>query len=118
MEYPSLSLKQDSIDRVFSKTNTGIHGDNFKVTPSPGAIRAKLHRQRETELLLRSPVLEECDQCDYKTSKYKAMYRHKRENHTVVRQKCTDCEYSNIYPNRIRTHYNQVHMEPHQTSQH
>ena len=110
MEYPSLSLKQDLIDRVFSKTNSGIQGDNFKVTPSPGAIRAKLHRQRQKELLLHNPVLEECDQCDFKTSKYKAMYRHKRENHTVVRQKCPDCEYSNIYPNRIKTHYKQVHM--------
>ena len=110
MEYPSLSLKQDSIDRVFCKTASRIQGDDFRATPSPGAMRAKLHDQKQKELLSKNPVLEECDQCDYKTSKYKAMYRHKRERHTVVRQKCTDCEYSNIYPNRIRTHFKQVHM--------
>ena len=110
MEYPSLSLKQDSIDRVFCKTASRIQGDDFRATPSPGAMRAKLHDQKQKELLSKNPVLEECDQCDYKTSKYKAMYRHKRERHTVVKQKCADCEYSNIYPNRIRTHFKQVHM--------
>ena len=71
------------------------------MTPSPNAIRVKEYDQKQKELLLRNPVVDECDQCGFKTSKYKAMYRHKRENHTVLRQKCTDCEYSNIYPNRI-----------------
>ena len=70
----------------------------------------KEYHQKKKELLLQSPVLEECDQCGFKTSKYKAMYRHKREQHTVLRQKCTDCEYSNIYANRIRQHYQQVHL--------
>ena len=84
--------------------------DDFKVTPSPGAIRVKEYHQKKKELLLQSPVLEECDQCGFKTSKYLALYRHKREHHTVLRQKCTECEYSNIYPNRIRQHYQQVHL--------
>ena len=104
MEYPSLSLKQDSIDRLFS----GIQ-DDFKVTPSPDS-RSKKHYHKQKDLLLQNPVVDECDQCGFKTSKYKALYRHKREQHTVLRQKCTDCEYSNIYPNRIRSHYKQVHL--------
>ena len=104
MEYPSLSLKQDSIDRLFS----GIQ-DDFKVTPSPDS-RSKKHYHKQKDLLLQNPVVDECDQCGFKTSKYKALYRHKREQHTVLRQKCTDCEYSNIYPNRVRKHYQHVHL--------
>ena len=68
MEYPSLSLKQASIDKSFSKIQ-----DDFKVTPSPGAIRVKEYHQKKKELLLQSPVLEECDKCGFKTSKYLAM---------------------------------------------
>ena len=105
MEYPSLSLKQDSIDRLFS----GIQ-DDFKVTPSPETSRFKVHYHKQKELLSQNPILEECDQCGFKTSKYKAMYRHKREHHTALRQQCTDCEYSNIYPNRVRKHYQHVHL--------
>ena len=37
------------------------------------------------------------------------MYRHKREKHSAPRQRCTDCDYSHIYPNRVKMHYNRVH---------
>ena len=37
------------------------------------------------------------------------MYRHKREKHLALKQKCTDCDYSNIYPNRIKQHIDHVH---------
>ena len=109
MNYPSLSLKQDLIDKVFSGTIYGIPRQNEK-TPSLGAIRMRKISKIQKELRLQNAVVaEECDQCEFKTSKYLAMYRHKRENHSVRKQSCTDCEYSNIYPNRVKMHVNQVH---------
>ena len=51
MEYPSLSLKQASIDKLFSKIQ-----DDFKVQPSPGAIRVKEYHQKKKELLLQNYI--------------------------------------------------------------
>ena len=107
MNYPSLSLKQDLIDKVFSGAKYEIQKQSEQ-SASPGSIRFKKYKQ--IALRLQNGVVEECDQCEYKTSKYMAMYRHKRENHLVLKQKCTDCDFSNIYPNKVKTHYNQVHM--------
>ena len=121
MNYPSLSLKQDLIDEVFSNKKYGSQKCSNKkyesqkqlieqTTSSSGAIRMKKFHKIHKELRLQSGVVELCDQCEFKTSKYMAMYRHKRENHLVLKQKCTDCDFSNIYPNKVKTHYNQVHM--------
>ena len=35
---------------------------------------------------------------------------HKRGKHSEVKQRCTDCEYSHVYPNRVKMHFKQVHM--------
>ena len=105
MNYPSLSLKQDLIDEVFSGAKCGIQKGSDQST-SPGSIKLKKYKAPR----LQNDLVEECDQCEYKTSKYLAMYRHKREKHLVLKQKCTDCDYSNIYPNRVKLHYNRVHM--------
>ena len=104
MNYPSLSLKQDLIDGVFHSAKYGIQK---KLTPSE---RLKKYRKKKIELRSLNVVVEECDQCEFKTSKYKAMYRHQRENHTVSKQNCTECEFSSIYPNRVKRHHNHVHM--------
>ena len=109
MNYPSLSLKQDLIDEVFSGAKNGIQKE-LRSTPSPGSIRIKKYYKEQKELRLQNVVEEECGQCEYKTTKFEAMYRHKREKHSVLKLNCTDCKYSNIYPNKVKTHYNQVHM--------
>ena len=109
MNYLSLSLKQDLIDKVFSKKNNGVQKEQNQ-TPSPGSISQKKYYKEQNELRLQNVVVDDCDQCDYKTTKFKALYRHKREKHTVIKQRCSDCEYSHIYPNRVKRHYNQVHM--------
>ena len=109
MNYPCLSLKQDLIDDVFSGTRYGTQKQVQQTTPLPGAIRMKKYHKMQKQLRLQSGLVEECDQCEFKTSKYEAMYRHKRENHLVQRPKCKECDYSNIYPNRMKTHFNQVH---------
>ena len=109
MNYPSLSLKQDLIDEVFSGTKYGTQKQFQQTSPSPGAIRMKKFHTLQKQLRLQSALVEECDQCEFKTSKYLAMYRHKRENHLVFKPKCKECDYSNIYPNRMTKHFDQVH---------
>ena len=105
MNYPSLSLKQNLIDEVFSGLKYGTEKQLQQTSPS----RQKMHDKIQKDLRLQRGLVEDCDQCEYKTSKFKAMYRHKRENHLVLKQKCTDCDYSHIYPNRVKKHFNQVH---------
>ena len=38
------------------------------------------------------------------------MNKHKREKHSMVKQRCSDCDYSHVYPNRVKKHYNRVHL--------
>ena len=102
MNYPILSLKQNLIDEVFS-------GAKYRINKYDTKKYQKKYDKIQKALRLQSGLVEECDQCEFKTSKFKAMYRHKREKHLVLKQKCTDCNYSNIYPNRIKQHINQVH---------
>ena len=109
MNYPSLSLKQDLIDEVFAGAKNGTQKE-LKQAPSPGSIRIKKYYKEQKELRLQNVVEEECEECEYKTTKFEAMYRHKREKHSVLKLNCTDCRYSNIYPNKVKTHYKQVHM--------
>ena len=86
MNYPSLSLKQDLIDKVFSGTTSGIQKE-LKQTPSPGSIRLKKYYKEQKELRLQNVLVEECDRCEYKTTKFSAMYRHKREKHSGIKLK-------------------------------
>ena len=109
MNYPSLSLKQDLIDKVFSNKNNGVQKE-LNQTTSAGSIAVKKYYKKQKELRLQNGLVEECDQCDYKTTKFQAMYKHKREKHTGVKQKCSDCDHSHVYPNRVKKHYDQVHM--------
>ena len=109
MNYPSLSLKQDLIDKVFSNKKNGVQKE-LNQTPSPGSIRLKQYYKKQKELRLQNVVVDECDKCDYKTTRFQALTKHKREKHTGVKQKCTNCDYSHVYPSRVKWHYNQVHM--------
>ena len=77
MNYPSLSLKQDLIDKVFSNKKYEIQKE-LKQTRSSEAIRMKKYRKEQKEQRLQNVVVEKCDQCEYETVKFKAMYRHKR----------------------------------------
>ena len=50
----------------------------------------------------------QCEQCEYKTSKYNSMYSHMRVKHTDLRIKCTECNFS--HPTKVNTHFKQVHL--------
>ena len=106
MNYPRLSLKQHLIDEVFHGAKSVIEKE-LRQTPSESL---KKYHKEKIELISLNVVTEKCEQCEYKTSKYKAMYRHKREKHTVLKLNCTDCAFSSIYPNRVKRHHNHVHM--------
>ena len=62
------------------------------------AAWSKRNYHQKKELRSQSGEVEQCDQCDYKTTKYLAMYSHKREKHIGVKKKCTECDYSHVYP--------------------
>ena len=76
MNYPCLSLKQDLIDEAFFGTKYETQKQFEKTAPS----RQKMYDKIQKDLRLQSGLVEECDQREFKTSKFKAMYRHKRES--------------------------------------
>ena len=53
---------------------------------------------------------QKCEECDYKTADTSYMYKHKRRKHSDIKHKCTECDYYNTFPNRVTTHYKQVHL--------
>ena len=52
----------------------------------------------------------ECENCDYNTSNYENMYKHKRVKHSDIKHKCTECDYSHAYPTKVKSHHRQVHL--------
>ena len=99
MDYPSLSLKQDVIDQAFSS----------ELKPSR-TLYFKEYLKQQKENMLKNSVMEECDQCDYKTMNHRCMFQHKRVHHSDTKQQCSECDFSHFYPNRVRTHFKQVHL--------
>ena len=108
MNYPSLSLKQDLIEQVFSEASYGNGKQMKEQTASSGSIRMKKYYKEQKEQSVQNAIVEKCEKCDYKSSKFKAMYRHMKETHGL-KQHCTDCEFSHFYPNRVKRHYDRVH---------
>ena len=113
MDYPSLCLNQDLIDKVFLETKqvTPRHQyvnpkalwskKNYHQYVKSKASWSKENYRQKKELRSQSGEVEECDQCDYKTTKYMAMYVHKRVQHIGVKKKCTECDYSHVYPAKL-----------------
>ena len=84
MNYPSLSLEKKQIGDAF-----GIHQH-----PSPG--RTNIVLKSISSKFLPNQT-NQCEQCEYKTSKYNSMYSHMRVKHTDLRIKCTECNFSNKF---------------------
>ena len=99
MDYPSFSLKQDVIDQTFSS----------ELKPSR-MLYFKEYRKQQKESMLKNPVVEKCDQCDYQNINQRYMFQHKRVHHSDTKQQCSECDFSHFYPNRVRTHFKQVHL--------
>ena len=97
MNYPSLSLEKKQIDDAF-----GIHQH-----PSPG--RTNIVLKSISSKFLPNQT-NQCEQCEYKTSKYNSMYSHMRVKHTDLRIKCTECNFSHPFQTKVNTHFKQVHL--------
>ena len=105
MDYPSLCLNQELIDEAFLETKPKHTKDPFD---QKKWAKRDYHKKKEIRSL--SGEVEECDQCDYKTTKTNAMYSHKRVKHIGEKKKCSQCDYSHVYPTKLRTHFKIVHL--------
>ena len=77
---------------------------------SINSIYVKKYLKKKKEEMLKNTVEEKCDHCDYKTANHLYMIEHKRINHSDTKQHCSACDYSHVYPNRVRQHFKQVHL--------
>ena len=97
MNYPSLSLEKKQIDDAF-----GIHQHS-----SPG--RTNIVLKSISSKFLPNQT-NQCEQCEYETSKYNSMYSHMRVKHTDLRINCTECNFSHPFQTKVNTHFKQVHL--------
>ena len=83
MNFSDLYLSQDSIDKEFSTNGS----------------------KRDKKSKLKSGFELECDKCDYKSAKELTMYRHRRIKHSGIKHKCTECDYTHLFPSKVRSHH-------------
>ena len=114
MDYPSLSLKQDVIEKPLLgelKPSKSMYMKKYRREHKENrSIYAKKYLKKMKEKMLKNAVEEKCDHCDYKTINHLYMTDHKRINHSDTKQHCSECDYSHYYPNRVRQHFKRVHL--------
>ena len=54
---------------------------------------------------------QKCEKCEFKTAKHEQMRQHILIKHSGVKNKCTFCDYTHYYPNRVKVHENHVHKK-------
>ena len=64
----------------------------------------------ESKVALENNGIQKCDKCEYETNKVVLLRDHIAIRHSEVKHKCTECDYQHHFPNRVRSHYKQVHM--------
>ena len=87
MDYPSLFLKNDSIQKVFFDKMS--------------------HKQAENVTCSKY----KCDLCEYKTTKKELMRQHTLVKHSGTKHKCPNCAYTHYYPGKVRSHFQEVHLK-------
>ena len=109
MNYPSLSLSAESIERAFSRGNAAprkrsqtktIKKDNISEPP----MNQSNFKNRE---------IKDCNNCEYKTSTYEDLFDHIKQYHRRqgINHKCPLCNFSNNIPARVKTHLYEVHLK-------
>ena len=141
MNYPSLSLSQASIENIFATesskeqfqsddTATRTYKPNIKRVLSNTKYRDYLCiDSNEDKAFQKQPTLKEkyanksfteqfannevqkCEQCEFKTSIQEQMRQHMLIKHSGIKHKCPQCEYTHYYPNRVKSHENQIHKK-------
>ena len=87
MDYPSLFLQNDSIQKIFldkmsSKQATNVTQSKYK-----------------------------CDICDYNTTKKELFRQHTLTKHSEVKHKCPNCAFTHYYSGKVRRHFQEVHLK-------
>ena len=141
MNYPSLSLSQASIENIFATesskeqfqsddTATRTYKPNIKRVLSNTKYRDYLCiDSNEDKAFQKHPTLKEkfanksfteqfannevrkCEECEFKTSIQEQMRQHMLIKHSGIKHKCPQCEYTHYYPNRVKSHENQIHKK-------
>ena len=102
MNYPSLSLSVDEIEKAFS-------GDNTKSLAKTNNIKKDNYPQYETTF--KNGKARTCDHCDYKASIFEDLYDHTKKNHVKQKLKCPECDFSKRPIVRVKAHLYQVHLK-------
>ena len=64
----------------------------------------------QDKVLFQNGDIQKCDKCDYHSPKYTDMWTHKATKHSESKYKCSECNFSHYFPNRVKIHHNQVHL--------
>ena len=97
MNYPSLSLSHESIENAF-KVTENLEKKHFRRKP---AFKDKFA----------TGDAQKCEKCDFKTCKHEQMRQHILIKHSEVKNKCSYCDYTHYYPNRVKIHENHIHKK-------
>ena len=101
MNYPSLSLSKESIESAFKVATENYEKKTFKKHSGWKTFKEKFS----------SGDAQKCENCDFKTSKHEQMRQHIVIKHSGVKNKCTYCDYTHYFPNRVKIHENHVHKK-------
>ena len=110
MNYPSLSLSADSIERAFSKTNIAVKNKSLTQTIAQSGKKDNMHASLNQS---KDGEKKDCNNCDYKTSTYEDLFGHIKKTHVRqgLKHKCPLCDFSNIILSRVKTHLYEVHLK-------
>ena len=111
MNYPSLSLSAESIEKAFSGRKTPAP-QNRSLTKSV-TQSAKNLPEPQSKSNFRNGETKNCDNCDYKAATYEDMFDHVSKTHSRqgIRHRCPHCDFSNKIPARIKQHVYEVHLK-------
>ena len=87
MDYPSLFIQNDSIQKVFL--------DKMSHKQASNVTHSKY----------------KCDLCDYKTTKKELMRQHILTKHSEVKHRCPNCAFTHYYSGKVRSHFQEVHLK-------
>ena len=87
MDYPSLFLQNDSIQKIFL--------DKMSYKQATNVTQSKY----------------KCDICDYNTTKKELIRQHTLTKHSEVKHKCPNCAFTHYYSGKVRRHFQEVHLK-------
>ena len=85
MEYPSLSLSDESIQKAFQQP--------------------KLEKIRPCK-----KVKQECEICQYQAASYQVLEFHIKTKHFASQERCNVCDYHHPHPSKMKIHYKWAHL--------